>query len=97
MLGVPISPSLSPSNQCFDFLDSLHSSDSLVQGFPERDPTIQIENDGEHAVCSTTLSISDVGSPGEAGSQMSWTDIMDNYPKVCVNICFVAAYTKNHR
>ena len=94
MLGTPLSPSLTPSNHCFDFLDSLHSSDSLVKDFQERDSTIQVENDSEHAICSTTLSISDVGSPGEAGSQMSWADIIDDYPRVYVNICCVAALLK---
>ena len=94
VLGTPVSPCLSPSNHCFDFLDSLHSSESLVQEFRERDPPIQVENDGEHAIHSTTLSVSDVGSPGEAGSQMSWTEMIDNYPRVCVIISCVAAMLK---
>ena len=94
LLGMPGSPSLSPPNHCFDFLDSLNSSDSLVQEFQERDSTIQVENDGEHAIHSTTLSISGVGSPGEAGSQMSWTDMVDNYPRVCINIGCVVAMLK---
>lgn len=91
MPQVPDAQSLSPSDDCFDFLNSLQSSDPMAQEFQRMNPTIQFEKDGEYAICSTALSISDVGSPGEAGSLMSWTDSMDSCPSVCVNICGVAA------
>lgn len=94
ILEMPTSPSLSTFDHCFDFLGSLHSSDSLGQGFT-RDLTIPVESGYENAMCSTTLSISDVGSPGETGSQTSWTDMVDNHPLVCVNTCCVAPMLKD--
>ena len=90
MPQLPDARSLSPSNDCFDFLDSLQSSGSIAQGFQDIDPSIQIEDDGEHAICSAALSISNMGSPGEAGSLISWTDSMDSCPGVCISICSVA-------
>ena len=86
---LPDARSLSPSNDCFDFLDSLQSPDSIAQGFQETDPSIQVEDDGEHAVYSTALSIPNIGSPGVAGSLISWNDSMDSCSSVCISICSV--------
>ena len=93
-LAMPFSPSLSPSSHCFDFLESVQSSDPLMQEFQGMDPTVQVENNGENASTSTMLTMSDVESPGEAESRMSWTDIMDNYPKVRFSPCFAATILK---